>query len=79
MVMKMKTRVLIISLAILLVGILLAANFMVYEKGNFDSLQDEIVIVCDTNWLQKPINCKPIFPDGFDFSAGAGSITRESS
>jgi len=76
----MKTKLLIIipTAIMIIFGLLLAANFTVYEKGNFDSLQDEVVIVCDINWLQKPINCKPIFPDGFDFSAGAGSITRES-
>ena len=74
----MRTRNKIMSILVIVVGILLAANFTVYEKGNFDSLQDEVVIVCDINWLQKPINCKPIFPDEFDFSAGAGSITRES-
>lgn len=74
----MKTRFLIIiSLAILLAG-LLVANFMVYEGRDFDSLRDEVRIVCDINWLQKPINCKPVFPDGFDFNAGTGSITRES-
>jgi len=74
----MKTRFLIIiSLVILLAG-LLVANFTVYEGGNFDSLRDEVAIVCDINWLQKPINCKPVFPDGFDFNAGTGSITRES-
>lgn len=76
----MKTRLLIIipTAIIIIFGLLLAANFTVYEKGDFDPLQDEVVIVCDVNWLQKPINCKPIFPDGFDFSA-AGSITVESS
>jgi len=69
----------IILIPIIIVGLfslLLAANFTVYEKGDFDSLQDKVVIVCDTNWLQKPINCKPIFPDGFDFNSG--SITVES-
>jgi len=74
----MKTRYKIISILVIIVGLLLAANFTVYKEGDFDSLHDEVVIVCDINWLQKPINCKPVFPEGFDFNAGTGSITRES-
>ncbi|MCV0409613.1 hypothetical protein [Nitrosopumilus sp.] len=74
----MKSRYKIMSILVIVGGILLTANFTVYQEGNFDSLQDEVVIVCDINWLQKPINCKPVFPDGFDFSAGTDSITRES-
>ncbi|BDQ31185.1 hypothetical protein NZNM25_01880 [Nitrosopumilus zosterae] len=74
----MKTRIKIIFILVIVVGLLLAANFTVYEEGDFDSLQDEVVIVCDINWLQKPINCKPVFPEGFDFNAGTGFITSES-
>jgi len=74
----MKTRYKIIFILVIVVSLFLVSNFTVYKEGNFDSLQDKVVIVCDINWLQKPINCKPVFPDGFDFNAGTGSITRES-
>ncbi len=72
----MRKIILIPTIIVGFFGFLLTANFTVYEEGDFDSLHDEVVIVCDINWLQKPINCKPIFPDGFDF--GSGSISMES-
>ena len=79
----MKTRLLIIlGIIVVVFGLLLAANFTVYKTwDSYEqdySSEEKIRIVCDTNWLQKPINCKPLFPDGFDFNAGTGYITKES-
>ena len=79
---EMKTRLLIIiPITITIIfGLLLVANFTVYKtwdnyERNYLS-EEKVRMVCDVNWLQKPINCKPIFPDGFDFNSG--SITVES-
>ena len=78
----MKSGILIIIPIIItiILGLLSVANFTVYKtwdshERNYPS-EEKVRMVCDVNWLQKPINCKPIFPDGFDFNFG--SITAES-
>jgi len=78
----MNKLILIPIILAILFGLLLAANFVLYKtwgnNENYYASSDGIEIECDLNLLQKPTNCRPIFPDNGFPNSEKGSITIES-
>ena len=79
---NMNKLILILITVAVLFGFLLSANSISYKtlgiNERFYMSQNGLEIECDINLLQKPVNCKPIFPDDGFPDSKFGSATVES-